>query len=181
MLLCGLFCLFLAGSEAIWGANDRTDFLDVYIIVDSSVAMEKGKAEATVWLCNTIIDGKLMEEDRIWIWTAGAKPDLIYSGTLGNKDQAKSAVRSIQYQGEKADYRSALEEAKNQASKSSRTTYTLLISGSGAKDPPSQEAESAGLLRYSRVESFSGWRVLTIGFDLDSKINRSPANYSNRQ
>ena len=122
----------------------------------------------------------LLKEDRIWIWTAGSSPELIYSGTLENKEPAKTAIRSIKYQGDKADYKGALQEAKAQAGKSDRTSYTLLVSGSGAKDPPSQEAESAGLLRHSRVESFSGWRVLTVGLDIDSKVNRSSAYYNSR-
>jgi hypothetical protein len=57
----------------------------------------------------------------------------------------------------------------------------LLVSGSGAKDPPSREAESAGLLRYSRVEHFSGWRVLTVGLDLDRRVRQSSSYYTNRR
>ena len=170
MKIWGFICLLIVCAVSMWGANDRTAPIDVYIIVDSSSAMEKGREEATNWLCNTVIDGMLLKEDRIWIWTAGSRPELIYSGTMENKEEAKAAIRSIRYQGDAADYRGALQEAKSQAVKSNRTSYTLLISGSGAKDPPSREAESAGLLRYSRVDSFSGWRVLTIGLDLDSKI-----------
>ena len=177
----GIFCLLLAYTPCLWAANDRTTPIDVYIIVDSSAAMEKGREEAANWLCTTVIDGMLLQGDRIWVWTAGTKPELIYSGTLGNKEEAKGAIRGIRYQGNAADYRGALEEAKNQAGKSSRIGYTLLVSGSGAKDPPSQEAESAGLLRYSRVDSFSGWRVLTIGLDLGPKVSRSTSYYKNRR
>ena len=172
MRILSIFCLLAVCVSSAWGANNRTTPIDVYIIVDSSTAMEKGREEASAWLCNTIIDGMLLQEDRIWIWTAGSKPELIYSGTLGNKEEAKSAIRSIRYQGDTADYKGALQEAKNQANRSNRTTYALLISGSGAKDPPSREAESAGLLQYSRVENFSGWRVLTVGLDVGSKVNR---------
>jgi hypothetical protein len=143
--------------------------------------MEKGREEAVNWLCSTVIDGMLLNQDRIWIWTAGNKPELVFSGTLDNKEDAKTVIRSIRYQGDAADYRGALQEAKNQAGKSNRTSYTLLVSGSGAKDPPSQEAESAGLLRYSRVESFSGWRVLTIGLDVAAKVDKASAYYKNRR
>jgi hypothetical protein len=143
--------------------------------------MEKGREEATNWLCSTVIDGMLVKDDRIWVWSAGEKPELVFSGTLENKEAVKEAIRSIQYQGNAADYRGALQEAKNLAQKSKRVCYTLLISGSGAKDPPSQQAEKAGLLRYSRVESFSGWRVLTIGLDLASKVNKAADYYKSRR
>ena len=176
----GVFCLLLAYAPCLWGANDRKTPIDVYIIVDSSSAMEKGKEEAVNWLCTTVIDGFLLEGDRLWVWAAGKKPELIHSGTLGDKEELKTVIRSIQYQGNAADYRGALEEAKKQAEKSSRTSYTLLISGSGAKDPPQAEAESAGLLLYSRVENFSGWRVLTVGFDLGPKVRKSSVYYRNQ-
>ena len=181
MKIGGLFCLLIVCTSSVWGGNDRTTPIDVYIIVDSSSAMEKGKEEAVNWLCTNVIDGILLTGDRVWIWTAGTRSELIYSGTLGNKEEIKTAIRAIQYQGNAADYRGALEEAKNQARKSNRTSYTLLISGSGAKDPPSQEAESAGLLLHSRVESFSGWRVLTIGLDFGTKIRKSSAYYKTHQ
>ena len=177
----GLFCLLMVLLNPCWGENARTIPIDVYIIVDSSAAMGKGKEEATNWLCSTVIDGILLPEDRLWIWAAGEKPELVYSGALENKETVKTVIRSIQYTGDKADYRGALQQARSQAQKSSRTTYTLLISGSGAKDPPSMEAESAGLLRYSRVENFSGWRVLTVGLDLDPKISKASAFHKNRR
>jgi hypothetical protein len=177
----GLFCLLVGITAPCRGDNARTIPLDVYIIVDSSSAMEKGKKEAETWLCAMVIDGVLLPEDRIWIWTAGEKPELVYSGGLENKEEVKAVIRSIQYTGDRADYRGALQEARTLAQKSGRTTYTLLISGSGAKDPPSMEAESAGLLRHSRVENFSGWRVLTVGLDLGPKISRASAYYKNRR
>ena len=181
MKFWGILCLLMVCTAFSWGANDRTTPIDVYIIVDSSSAMEKGREEATNWLCSNVVDGILLQGDRIWIWTAGARPELVYSGTIGDKEEVKSAIRSIKYQGDQADYRGALQEAKNQVNRSDRTTYTLLVSGSGAKDPPSQEAESAGLLRISRVESFSGWRVLTVGLDLDSKVSGSSAYFRGRR
>jgi hypothetical protein len=173
----GLVCLLLICVSGLGAANDRTTPIDVYIVVDSSAAMEKGKTAAVDWLCTTVIDGILLQADRIWIWTAGAEPELVYSGALADKEAAKTAIRSIKYEGNAADYRGALQEARNQAGKSDRTSYTLLVSGSGAKDPPSQEAESAGLLRYSRVDSFSGWRVLTVGFDIGPKVRNASAYY----
>jgi hypothetical protein len=178
----GLFCILAVLATRIWG-DARTVPLDVYIIVDGSSAMEKGRQEAVSWLCNTVVDGILQQGDRIWIWRAGAKPELVYSGTLGtDKESVKAQIRSIQFQGEAADYRGALQEAQALVSgQSGRISYTLLVSGSGAKDPPSQEAESAGLLRYSRVDSFSGWRVLTVGLDLNARVRQSTAYYMNKQ
>jgi hypothetical protein len=145
--------------------------------------MERGKEAALAWLCTTVVDGILQQGDTIKIWTAGEKPELIYSDDGGNdKEAAKKAIRSIRFGGEIADYQGSLTEVKARiASGGGRAAYTLLISGSQAKDRPSREAESAGLLRYSRVDPFSGWRVLTVGFDLDARVRRASAYYTSQQ
>lgn len=164
----------------LWGAEPRAVPIDMYIIVDGSSAMERGWEEALAWLCTTVVDGILQQGDRLWIWTAGDRPQLIYSGAVeAGRESVKTAIRSVQFQGDRADYQAALREVRTALARQDgkRLTYTLLVSGSGAKDPPSREAESAGLLRYSRVESFSGWRVLTVGLDIDAKVRRSSAYY----
>ena len=178
LLIFGVLCILLLYTTTLWGNNPRTSPIDVYIIVDSSSAMERGREQAISWLSTTVIDNMLRNDDRIWIWTAGARPELIYSGNLDNKEEVKTVIRSISFEGDAADYRGALFEAQALVQRSDRTTFTLLISGSEAKDPPSREAESAGLLRYSRVESFPGWRVLTVGLDLAPKVRRSAAYYA---
>ncbi|GHV84667.1 hypothetical protein AGMMS50230_02750 [Spirochaetia bacterium] len=173
-VLGGLFCLLLINASLIWGQGARSVPIDVYLIVDGSSAMERGKDEAVSWLCTTVIDGMLQNGDRIWVWSAGEKPELVYSGS--DREAAKTAIRAIRFQGNRADYRGALAEARAKAG-GGRVSYALLVSGSGAKDPPTREAESAGLLRYSRVENFSGWRVLTVGLDVDSKVQEASSYY----
>jgi hypothetical protein len=178
LLLTACFlCLFPVGT---W-AQGREIPLDVYIIVDSSSAMEKGKNEAVSWLCDTVIDGILKDGDRVSIWTAGAKSELVYSGAVSAdiKVEVKNLITQITFSGLSADYKGALGEAltKSRTSPDKRLTYTLLVSGSNPKDPPIKEAESAGLLLYSRVENFSGWKVLTVGLDIASRVRDSAASY----
>jgi hypothetical protein len=176
--------LFFGLTTLLWGAEPRAVPVDMYIIVDGSSAMERGREEALGWLCTTVVDGILQQGDRLWVWTAGDRPRLIYSGAVdADRERAKTSIRSIQFQGDRADYQAALREVQAALARQDgkRLTYTLLVSGSGAKDPPSREAESAGLLRYSRVESFSGWRVLTVGLDIDAKVRRASAYYLNNR
>jgi hypothetical protein len=54
MRILSIFCLLAVCVSSVWGANNRTTPIDVYIIVDSSSAMERGREEAAAWLCNTI-------------------------------------------------------------------------------------------------------------------------------
>jgi len=182
VIALGVFCLLAASTARLWGGDARTVPIDLYLIIDSSSAMDQEKESAFTWLCTTVVDGILQQGDTIKIWTAGQKPELIYSDDSGiDKEAAKKAIRSIRFEGETADYRGSLREVQAKVQSGKRVAYTLLVSGSQAKDPPSQEAESAGLLRYSRVDHFSGWRVLTVGFDLDTRVQRASAYYMNQQ
>ncbi|MDR2049387.1 MAG: VWA domain-containing protein [Treponema sp.] len=153
----------------------------MYIIVDSSSSMEKGKDEAVNWLCTSVIDGIARAGDTLSIWTAGAKPELIYSKAVSaeTKEEAKNLIRQIRFSGGAADYKGALNEVRAKAltGPESRMIYTLLVSGANPRDPPIKEAESAGLLLYSRVESFSGWRVFTIGLDVSARVRESADSY----
>jgi hypothetical protein len=180
LFLLGCFLVFLPFAR-IWGEDVRSIPIDVYIIVDSSSSMEKGKEEAVNWLCTTVIDGIVKAGDNLSIWTAGIKPELIYSITVSaeTKEEAKKLIRQIRFSGSAADYKGALNEvqAKALAGPGGRMVYTLLVSGANPKDPPIKEAESAGLLLYSRVESFSGWKVFTVGFDLSARVRESADSY----
>ncbi|MDR1929508.1 MAG: VWA domain-containing protein [Treponema sp.] len=170
--------LVLFSVPALWGEDSRTIPIDVHIIVDSSSAMENKKTEAAAWLCDTVVDVILIDGDRVSLWTAGTKPELIYSGMVsgGEKDEIKTRIRGIEFGGDSADYRGALNQARSQ-SQPGRISYALLVSGSTAKDPPSREAESAGLLLYSRVDNYSGWRVLTVGLNIANQVRESAAAY----
>jgi hypothetical protein len=180
LFLLGLFLVF-SPFVRMWGEDTRSIPVDVYIIVDSSSSMEKGKEEAVNWLCTTVIDGIVKAGDSLSIWTAGVQPELIYSKTVSaeTKEEAKKLIRQIRFSGSAADYKSALDEvqARALAGPAGRMVYTLLISGASPKDPPIKEAESAGLLLYSRVESFSGWKVFTVGLDLSARIKESADSY----
>ena len=174
-----IWALVLSAAVPLWG--ERTMPLDVFIIVDSSSAMDRGKDEAVVWLCTTVIDGTVTDGDRLTIWTTGAATELLYSGIVSadTKEEAKNLIKQIRFSGSAADYLGALNEAKAKllASPDKRLCWTLLVSGARPQDPPVREAESAGLLRYSKVVSFSGWKVLTVGLDIGDKVRQSAANY----
>jgi hypothetical protein len=178
-LLCWLL-VFLPFAQT-WGEEPRSISVDVYIIVDSSSSMEKGKEEAVNWLCTTVIDGIVKAGDNLSIWTTGTQPELLYSKTVSaeTKEEAKKMIRQIRFSGSAADYKGALNEvqAKALAGPEGRMVYTLLVSGANPKDPPIKEAESAGLLLYSRVESFSGWKVFTVGLDLSARVRESADSY----
>jgi hypothetical protein len=159
----------------------------MYLIVDGSSAIRGGRDSAVNWLCDTIIEGLLQEGDSLNIWFAGDTAELVFSGTLAGADQkepVKAKLRSLPVQSARADYSGALRAAaaRGAAAGDRKIAYTLLISGSANGAPGdaanlSRDADLAGLLRYSRVEDFSGWRVLTVAPGIGSRVQRAGAAY----
>ncbi|GHU12931.1 hypothetical protein FACS1894161_2190 [Spirochaetia bacterium] len=187
-ILLSYFFVFLFLMSAAAQGQTRRVPLDVYVIIDSSTAMGRGKNEAVSWVCDAVLGGTVQNGDRLNLWTAGEKPALLYSGEISadTREDAKKLVRNIRFQDGSADYRGALNQARTQIlagteysgrSADGRLSYTLLVSGANPKDPPVKEAESAGLLMYSRVENFSGWRVLTVGLDVGVKVRQNTSTY----
>jgi hypothetical protein len=182
LILIGLFfpCL-------LFGGDQRADPVDIYLIFDGSSAIRGGRDSAINWLCDTIIDGLLQEGDSLNIWLAGTTAELVFSGTVDGADQkepVKAKLRALSSQNAQADYAGALRAAaaRKAAAGDRKIAYTLLISGSangapGSAASLSRDADLAGLLRYSRVEDFPGWRVLTVALGIGSQVQRAGAAY----
>jgi hypothetical protein len=157
----------------------------MFLIIDGSAALAKGKDDAVTWLCNTVIDGMLQPGDTLTIWLAAGKARQLYSGTLQDartKETVKALLRTITAADAAADYTGALREAAraDAAVRRQRMTYTLLISGSGAGyDSFPGSSEAAALLRYSRVEEFPLWRAITASLNAGPEIRQAASSFMN--
>ncbi|GHT74883.1 hypothetical protein FACS1894124_5430 [Spirochaetia bacterium] len=170
---------------AIHAADVRTKPLEMFLIIDGSAALAKGRDEALAWLCGTVIDGMLQEGDTLTVWLAAGKARQIYSGKLGDpqiKETIKALLRSITVSGADADYTGALREAAraDAAVRRQWMTYTLLISGSaGGYNSFPGSAEADALLRYSRVEEFPLWRAITASLNAGPEIRQAASAFMN--
>jgi hypothetical protein len=171
----GLWTALCFSPVFLFGADLRILPADVYVILDVSPAIGDQRGAAVTWLCDNLIDGRLLEGDTLTILTAGDKTELIFSDSLNaeKKEAAKQALRRIPAGSGPADYSGALREAASrQTGKADRMSYTLLVSGTTG---PS--AASGGLVRYSRIDEFSGWRVLTVGLGIDQRVKAAAAAF----
>jgi hypothetical protein len=61
-----------------------------------------------------------------------------------------------------------------------RTPYTILLSGSTAGPNPFPGGNAAaGMLRYSRILDFSGWRVVTAALGIGPQVRDAAASFMN--
>jgi hypothetical protein len=179
----GLLAAFLLTAQGLYAQDSRNIPIEVYLIMDGSSAIKNAGDGAVNWVCNYLVDGILRDGDRLTVWNAGERAQIVYSDTLSGaegKENIKKILRSLSAGGNLADFSGALREAaqRTAARASSRSlSYTLLISGSSSALSPALLGSGANLLRFSRVEEFPSWRALTVALDINSQVQRAAAAY----
>jgi hypothetical protein len=151
--------------------------IDVNLIIDGSSSLTGVKNEVTTWVSGRL-DQILSEGDRVTVWSAGTQSKIIYSGKIEGapgKEAVKKSIRDISPLGNSPDFSGALRDAASR--QSSSYSYTLLISASAAALTSVLSNPQAILLRFSRVEEFSGWRALVVGLNIDAKVKRLAAAF----
>jgi len=175
IFLC-LLCLCLWAKPA-FGEGGRSAPVDWYLIFDGS------SPEAAEWICAQVVEKLFQPGDFCVLWDAGEKAAEIFTGEVtgsAETDALKAALRGQtgalekkekkEKKGKK-DFAGALKkaEARQKAAAAGRIPYVLMVSGSAAGDAP-WDAQTAALLRYSRVEEYSRWKVLTVALGIDRQV-----------
>jgi len=172
VILAVFICL-----SPLYGADGTRAPIDVNLIIDGSASFTGVKNEVTSWVSGRL-DQILVEGDRVTVWSAGAQARVIYSGSInGNSDKeaVKSSIRELSGSGNNADFAGALREASAKPIQS--YSYTLLISASPAALSSVLSGPQSNLLRFSRVEEFSGWRALVVGLNIDARVRRAASAF----
>jgi len=177
-----IYIISLAFFMCIFPLYGQRTPINVNLIIDGSTAFLDVKDEITSWICDRL-DQLLIDGDRVTVWNAESSVKVIYSnnvsGSAGKEDVKKSIreqTASKDSASVKADFSGALREAAGQRQISS-FSYTLLISASSDALSPILESPQANLLRFSRVEEFSSWRMLVVGLNLDEKVKKAAAAF----
>jgi hypothetical protein len=178
-LLLALFVLF--PSPFLPAEDVRLVPMDMTLIIDGSTALKAGMDGAVSWLCGHVVDEVLREGDRLNIWIAAGRAKRIFSESLSGpdkKEEVKALLRSIAPGGDSSDFAGPLREIAG-AGGGGTMAYTLLITGSGADHSPLAGADMVDLLRYSRVQEFSGWRAIVAAPGIDSRVRNAASAYLN--
>jgi hypothetical protein len=164
---------------ALGAIDTRNIPVDMYLIIDGSSSISEAKDEAFAWIAEELIDSILQKGDSLSIWTVQNSAELVYKSAISDdteKKAVKTLLNSIKPDGTRPDFEGALAQAEKQAAaqKGNRFAYTILVSG--AISGLSAE-EDGGLLRYSKVEEFSGWRVLYVALGIKSRVRQAASAF----
>jgi len=173
LILAAVFVI--VSFQPLFGAERAP--INVNLIIDGTEYLTNAKGDITSWLTGRL-DQILADGDRLTIWSAGRESKVIYSGTMSaqtDRDAAKKSILELSGSGTSANFSGALREAANL--QSSTYSYTLLISTSAASLSGFLSGSQSNLLRFSRVEEFSGWRAIVVGLNIDTRVRRAAAAF----
>lgn len=171
-LIMAVFCL-----SPLYGTDIRREPININIIIDGSSSITAVKNDITTWVLSRL-DSVLTDGDRVTVWNAGQTARVVYSGRMdsqSDRDAVNASIRGFSVSGQTSDFSGALRQAADL--QSSSFSYTLLICASPSALSDILSGPQANLLRFSRVEDFSGWRVIVVGLNLDTKVRRAAAAF----
>jgi hypothetical protein len=172
LLVLTVFCCL----SPVYAESQRPP-INVNLIIDGSAGLTGVKEEISSWVINRL-DQLLIEGDIVTIWNTGTSAKVVYTGKINSntdRDTVKKSIQDISGSGTLPDFSGALKDAASRPS--SGLCYTLLISASPSALSSLLSGPQAGLMRYSRVEEFSGWRAIVVGLNLDTKVKRAAAGF----
>jgi hypothetical protein len=150
----------------------------MYIIIDGSSAFTRRKDAALAWLCEYAADTLLQEGDAVTVWLAAGQAQQVFAETItgqDDKERLKRVFQALKPAGRTANYSAALQEAAalEAAADREHIPYTLLVVAGQTSFPV--KPETAGLLRYSRTQNFTGWRAVVAALGIEGEVRQAAA------
>ena len=169
-------------SPVLKAEDSRTIPLEMNLIIDGSTALKNSKNDTVAWISAQVVDRILKEGDKITVWVAGDKAQVVYSDTISNSDGKKGIkdkLSALDTEGKTADFAGALRDASARVSQTpqSRLAYTMLITASAEGLRPVLTGNSQGLLRWFRSEKYERWQVLIVAPDIGQKVQQAARAY----
>jgi hypothetical protein len=177
----GFAALAALASSPATAQESRSSPFDVYVLIDRSSAMAGSAAPAAEWLCADLVDGRLIDGDRLTVWTFADRPEALASGVLGadlGRADLKARLRSIPVAARPADISAALDAAaRAESARADRRlpAYVLLVSA--FREDAAEADEPSGWLRFARIVDHPGWKEAVVGLNWDEKVRRAAAEY----
>lgn len=179
------FFILLSGLFPAFSEDSRSGPIDMYLLIDTSIALSSHYNEAINWIQHSVFEEVLQKEDTLTILSAGRQVQVLsqsrYMGPESTEDLVK-LMRSLSIKEPSADFIGAIGEAKQRdAEKANMNTLgiALMVTGTDETihkaDLNTKELEN--LLKYSKVEDFPGWKLIIIGLNIDDKVRTAARDY----
>jgi hypothetical protein len=148
--------------------------------------MSASVEKAAEWLCSSFVDPVLAGGDHVSVWSFSDGASLIADADIGgdqSKDALKQSIRAVSSDSGRPDFPAAIRLASRaEAGRTDRTRMAVVLVASALTlatdaDDYAGDAGTASLLRYSRVEDFAGWKLVTIGLGLDETVKAAAARF----
>jgi hypothetical protein len=182
-----IILIILVGFISVINAEDRRVIpLDLYLVIDCSESINNVKNDTFTWVYANVVDRLLVEGDKVTIWSAGDKAQIIYNGEItasGGKSEIRDLLQNLVANGKTADFSGALRDLEPRVSGTdqSRLPYTMLVASSAEKLESALTGSSQALLRWSRSEKYSGWQILVAEPNIAPKVKQAAASYMSSQ
>jgi len=182
-----IILVILVGFASVIKADDKRVIpLDLYLVIDCSESINSVKNDTLTWVYSNIIDRLLVEGDKVTIWSAGDKAQIIYNGEIsasGGKSEIRDLLQNLATSGKSADFSGALKDLEPRVSGTdqSRLSYTVLVASSAEKLENALAGSSRTLLRWSRSEKYSGWQILIAAPNIAPKVKQAAASFMSSQ
>jgi hypothetical protein len=181
-----ILIIFVMFSSFLKADDKRSVPLDLYLVIDCSESINGVKNDALTWVSSKIVDRLLVEGDKVTIWSAGDRAQIIYNGEIsasGGKREITDLLRNLVTNGKTADFPGALLDVAPRVSQTdqNRLSYTVIVTSSAEGLESALTGSSQALLRWSRSEKYSGWQVLVAAPDIAPKVRQAALNYMSSQ
>jgi hypothetical protein len=166
-------------------AEDRRIIpMDLYLIIDGSEAFQGSKSGAIAWINERVLDRLLMDGDKVSIWAAGDRAELVFSGAVsasGENQAIKDELTKLAATGRIADFSGALRNVASgiTGAAGDRLSYTMLVTASAEGLESALAGDTQGLFRWFRTEKYEQWQVLVVAPDIGRKVSQAALAYMN--
>jgi len=182
-----IILIILVGFTSFLKADDKRVIpLDLYLVVDCSESINSVKNDAFAWVYSNVVDRLLLEGDKVTIWSAGDRAQIIHTGEIsasGGKEEIRDLLQNLAANGKSADFSGALLDLEPRVSGTgqSRLPYTVLVTSSAAMLENALTGGTRPLLRWSRSEKYSGWQIIITATDIAPKVRQAATSYISSQ
>lgn len=165
--------LYLGCAAAAAFADNRTENIDLFLILDKSLSMQPKIQAVREYVDKSIIQGMLIPGDHLTVITFWGQAHVLLSTTVGSdKAPIENVINSIQANGYFTDIGNALDELKSVLARGNypnHRKYFMLITDGLQEAPPTSKYYSPtgtfnhAFLDNTKIIQEKGWKIEILG------------------